>query len=123
MTTHLIHIIESSRSNSAPESFKKRFIDAAEQCVINGTNLDELCKTLSFSKTHLERLVKREFGCSAMKYIEHLRFLNICSQLTNTDKKLSVIAKECGFCDSSHLSVFFKKHSGKTPTKYRNENM
>ena len=121
MTTLLISIIESSKRDLTYESFKNKFIDAAEQCAKKGTSLEDLCKKLNFSKTHLERLTKQEFGCSAMKYIEHLRFLNICSLLTNTDKKLSAIAKECGFCDSSHLSVFFKKHCGKTPTKYRNE--
>ncbi|MEE1043085.1 MAG: AraC family transcriptional regulator [Clostridia bacterium] len=120
MTTLLISIIECTKNNTDSKSFKNKFIAAAEQCAQKGSNLNELCKTLNFSKTHLERLAKQEFGCSAMKYIEHLRYLNICSLLTNTDKKLDVIAKECGFCNSSHLSVFFKKHSGISPVKYRN---
>lgn len=123
MTTLLLLIIEYSQKESDEENFRTLFIKAAEKYATKGVNLDELCKEFNFSKTHLERLSKKEFGCSAIKYIEHLRFLNICSLLTNTTKKLSSIAEECGFCDSSHLSVFFKKHSGKTPAKFRKDDI
>lgn len=119
MTTLLLLIIENAQKENDEENFRTRFIEIAEKYAAKGINLDELCKEFNFSKTHLERLSRKEFGCSAIKYIEHLRFLNICSLLTNTTKKLSVIAEECGFCDSSHLSVFFKKHSGKTPAQFR----
>lgn len=123
MTTLLLLIIENAQLESDEENFRTRFIDIAEKYAVKGINLDELCKEFNFSKTHLERLSKKEFGCSAIKYIEHLRFLNICSMLTNTNKMLSTIAEECGFCDSSHLSVFFKKHCGKTPAKFRKDDI
>lgn len=123
MTTLLILIIENAQNNSGEATFKTRFIDIAEKYATKGVTLDELCKEFNFSKTHIERLAKKEFGCSAIKYIEHLRFLRICSLLTNTTKKLSSIAEECGFCDSSHLSVFFKKHCDKTPSKFRKDDV
>ncbi len=123
MTTLLLLIIEGSGNKNDEESFKAHFIEVAEKHAQKGTNLDELCGEFNFSKAHIERLTKKEFGCSAIKYIEHLRFLHICSLLTNTTKKLSTIATECGFCDSSHLSVFFKKHSGKTPAKFRKDDI
>ena len=121
MTTLLLLIIEKAQNETEEENFRSQFIEAAEKHAVKGIALDELCKEFNFSKTHIERLSKKEFGCSAIKYIEHLRFLNICSLLTNTSKKLSVIASECGFCDNSHLSVFFKKHCGKSPAQYRKD--
>ncbi len=123
MTTLLLLIIENAQKKDEDENFRTQFIEAAKKYAAKGVNLDELCKEFNFSKTHIERLSKKEFGCSAIKYIEHLRFLNICSLLTNTTKKLSEIAEECGFCDSSHLSVFFKKHCGKTPAKFRKDDI
>ncbi len=121
MSELLVTIIE--HVNQAPEQshFRTRFIKAAGQCAEQGASLDELCSIMNFSKTHLERLTKKEFGCSVIEYTNKLRFLKICSLLTTTDKTLATIAEECGFFDSSHLCVFFKKHSGKTPARYRNE--
>ena len=121
MSELLLDIIEIASEEFGQKNFRAQFIQAATQCAQRGANLDELCSMMNFSKTHLERLTKREFGCSAIEYTDKLRFLKICSLLTTTDKTLAAIAEECGFFDSSHLCVFFKKHSGKSPAKYRRE--
>lgn len=121
MSELLAAIIENADQPPEQSHFRTRFIKAASQCAQQGASLDELCSIMNFSKTHLERLTKKEFGCSVIEYTNKLRFLKICSLLTTTDKTLSAIAEECGFFDSSHLCVFFKKYSGKTPSSYRKE--
>ena len=91
----------------------------AENCCNKQSSLEEICSKMNFSKTHLERLVKQEFQCSVMEYVNRLRFVRLCSQLTVTDKTLAQLAEENGFYDSAHLCVFFKKYSGVTPARYR----
>ena len=106
MSELLVDIIESACKEPAQRNFRAQFIQAATHCAQHGASLDELCGMMNFSKTHLERLTKKEFGCSAIEYTDKLRFLKICSLLTTTDKTLAAIAEECGFFDSSHLCVF-----------------
>ena len=38
----------------------------------------------------------------------------------STDKSISTIAVECGFCDSSHLSRMFRHRYDRTPSEVRN---
>lgn len=120
----LVDIFESAEKKSNSErasmaEFRKRFIEIAENCCNKQSSLEEICSKMNFSKTHLERLVKQEFQCSVMEYVNRLRFVRLCSQLTVTDKTLAQLAEENGFYDSAHLCVFFKKYSGVTPARYR----
>ena len=118
MNSLLLNIIENAQSEKK-SAFFKEFMKIAASYDGTGISLDELCRKFAFSKTHLERLTSKEFGCSAVEYFERLRFAKICSDLALTDANLSEIADKYGFCDSSHLSVFFKKRSGMTCAAYR----
>lgn len=124
MNSLLIDIIETAEKKVNPESasmadFRKRFVEVAESCCNHQKSLEEICSIMNFSKTHLERLVKQEFQCSVMEYVNRLRFVRLCSQLVVSDKTLTQLAEENGFYDSAHLCVFFKKYSGMTPAQYR----
>lgn len=119
MSEHLIDILESGDRERKRKNFRIQFIEAAAQVNGRGILLDELCRKMNFSKTHLERLVRQEFGCSVMEYMNRLRYLKVCSLLTATDQTLAEIAEVCGFYDSAHLCVFFKRYSGITPSAYR----
>lgn len=121
MSELLVDIIESANEEQGKKNFRARFIDEAAKCAEARTSLEELCRRMNFSKTHLERLVKQEFGCSVIAYTDKLRYLKVCTLLTTTDQTLAEIAENCGFYDSAHLCVFFKKHCGKTPAAYRKE--
>lgn len=120
----LIDMIETAEKKVNSESasmadFRQRFIEVAENCSNRQKSLEEICSSMNFSKTHLERLVKQEFQCSVMEYVNRLRFVKLCSQLAVSDKTLTELAEENGFYDSSHLCVFFKKFGGITPAQYR----
>jgi len=120
VTDLILRVIDAADLGSRNAAFRSSFQQAVQEYDGKSINLNSLCKTLGFSKTHLERLTKQEFGCSTVEYFDRMRYAKICSQLVFTDKTLAAIAEECGFCDSSHLSVFFKKRSGMTCMKYRN---
>ena len=55
------------------------------------------------------------FGGHLMKIrLRHAREL-----LLSTDKSLTEIAQECGFCDSNYLCLVFRKKYGLPPHQYR----
>lgn len=128
MFSLLAELIEAGENQDASKiganaaAFREKFLMVSRECCADNKSLEEICREMNFSKTHLERLVHREFGCSVKEYVNRLRFQKICSQLLLTDKPLALLAEENGFFDSSHLCVFFKKYSGITPKQYRMEN-
>ena len=101
-------------------NFRNDFIKAASEISFD-YSLDKLCEKMRYSKTHLELLVKKEFDCTVIEYMERIRYMNVCNMLASTDMPLYEIAEKCGFYDSAHLSVFFKKRSGVSPIKYRKD--
>lgn len=83
-------------------------------------SLCELSSKLGISRSCLERMAQKSFGCGLGEYCLRLRFSELCRLLRTTDKKLDEIAEELGFCDASHLAVFFRSRAGCTPGQYRN---
>lgn len=100
--------------------FRSQFLDMVAHDEMLTMSLTEMCQHLAISKTHLERLVHKEFGCSAKEYYNHLKLMKICFFLQNTELSLKEISEKLSFYDESHLSRFFKKNIGLTPLQYRN---
>ena len=107
-------------SSSANQNFRNRFLDMITRDDNLSLTLMDMCAQLAISKTHLERLMREEFGCSAMEYYNKLKFMKACFLLQNTDLTISAISEKLCFYDESHFTRFFKKHCGITPSIYRN---
>ncbi|MBQ8525725.1 MAG: AraC family transcriptional regulator [Clostridia bacterium] len=118
MMSLIIDLAESKRKGIG--SFGEKFVSVVHKYE-NGCSLEQLCTEFFCSKTQLERLVQKEFGCSAVEYVNRIRFKNICNMLVSTDEPLYIIAERYGFYDSAHMSVFFKKRSGISPMRFRRE--
>ena len=54
-----------------------------------------------------------------MDYLKRVRMRAACEMLLFYDKKISEIANECGFSDSSYFCKVFKENVGMTPASYR----
>ena len=105
-------------SRSEKSEFKQKIETITNNENVN-FNLKTLCELTGYSQTHFERLMLKNFGCSAIEYFNRIRINKICSLLKTTSLTLPEIAEKCGFYDTSHLHTFFKKRMGTTPGKYR----
>ncbi|MBQ8508851.1 MAG: helix-turn-helix transcriptional regulator [Clostridia bacterium] len=101
------------------EPFIRRFGEMLDAHGSGNLTLSDMCRHLCLSRTQLERLSARAFGCGASEYCARLRYAKVCSLLRTTEKTLAEIAAETDFCDAGHLSVFFRKRAGVTPGEYR----
>lgn len=84
--------------------------------------LDDMCLRMQMSKSNLERLVQKEFGCSAVEYCNQLRLKRACLYLSSTDLSIRTISELLNFYDESHFSRSFKKQLGTTPSCFRKQN-
>ena len=58
-----------------------------------------------------------------MQYIAHLRMTNAMNLIDNTNYNMAQIAAAIGYDNSMYFSRIFKKHTGLTPTEYKNRNI
>lgn len=81
----------------------------------------QIAASLYITPNYFSRLFKRmtKEGCN--EYIVGKRIEKAKSLLETTSLKTGKIAMMVGYRDTNYFSLAFKKHTGKSPTKYREE--
>lgn len=82
-------------------------------------SLTDLARAAHLSPNYFLKLFKNQTGLTPKEYILQVRLNNARFLLSNTNIKISAIASDCGFNDTSYFSMFFKKRFGLTPAEYR----
>ena len=82
--------------------------------------LEELCTICNFSRQHLIRVFRTEFGMTPKAYILSYR-INCAKELFYREPNLSVkeVAYEMGFEDQHYFSRLFTRVTGQSPTAYK----
>ena len=82
--------------------------------------LDDLCAQCSYSKQHLIRVFREEFGKTPKAYISEHR-INCAKELIYRDPYLSIkeVADEMGFEDAHYFTRLFTKIAGISPSAYK----
>ncbi|MBQ8929674.1 MAG: helix-turn-helix domain-containing protein [Oscillospiraceae bacterium] len=83
-------------------------------------SLDALAREVYLSKSYLSSMFKEETGISLTEYITKVRIEKSKRLLTENSISISAIAMQCGFKDQSYFTKVFKKETGTSPKKYRN---
>ncbi len=81
--------------------------------------LDDISRDLGISKYHLCRQFKSCLGVTIWQQLTALRIRKAEELLLYSHFSLLRIAEISGFPDASYFSAVFKKHTGMTPTAYR----
>lgn len=79
----------------------------------------EIARRMGNSKRQLERYFRTALDTSPQAAFMGLRLSLARHMLENSDKSVSMISVECGFCDSSHLSRMFRRRYGCPPQSVR----
>lgn len=76
---------------------------------------------LNVSARYLAQVCRRIAGKPPKSIIDSYLLKGIMVRLTSTGDTIQMIAHDYGFANQAHLSKFFKKMSGMTPSEYRNK--
>ena len=82
-------------------------------------NVSVIARMTGTSVRQLERTFLAEMGISPKEFYRLMRLRYARWMLLNTDKRVTVVAYECGFADSAHFIRNFKEVYGVTPGKLR----
>ena len=85
----------------------------------NKLSLDETAERVNLSPSYLSKLFKKELNQNFNAYLNQVRVEKSKNYLLNTDIPLIDIAGMCGFEDQSYFSKVFKKFTGSSPGKFR----
>jgi AraC-like DNA-binding protein/ligand-binding sensor protein len=81
--------------------------------------LDSLAREVYLSKSYLSSIFKQETGMSLTAYITKVRIEKSKKMLLEENVSLATIAGQCGFKDQSYFTKVFKKETGRSPKKFR----
>jgi AraC family transcriptional regulator len=111
---------EASRGRSnAPPRWLGRVADLLHARFRDTLSLDEVARTAGVHPAHLARAFRRCYSCTVGEYVRRLRVDQAGCELSRSDAPLTQIALALGFCDHSHFSTVFKRHTGLSPAEYR----
>ena len=82
--------------------------------------LDAIARKLNISQYHFCDLFKQSMVIASYQYLLQQRVARAKHLLRKEpEKAIADIALECGFANQTHFHKHFRKHTGMTPKKYR----
>lgn len=86
-------------------------------------SLDKVCSIMGVSNSYFSSVFKKEVGKSFVTYLTDYRMDIAAGLILDTNEKSYKIAEHVGYLDANYFSYVFKKNSGDTSSKYRNERL
>jgi AraC-like DNA-binding protein len=99
----------------------KQFVQLLEAHYLTTTSLADYATMLHVTTKHLSETVRRCVGLPAGKVIHERLLLEARRLLRYSDLPVAEIAYQLNFEDPSYFSRFFKKHTGFSPSDFREQ--
>ena len=82
-------------------------------------SLNNLASIFGVNPSYLSSLFKKETGVTLTEYVNEKRVERAKELLLSTNLQIQNISQRCGILDVNYFTKTFKKHTGLTPKKYR----
>ncbi len=108
-------------SRSMIDNFKPRLLEImqSEKPYLNGNlKMRELAETLNMTSHQLSELINLEFGINFSEFLNHYRVLE-ARRLLLKEPRVMDAGYKSGFNNKTSFSQIFKRHTGLTPSQYR----
>ncbi len=108
---------------ATPSVERSPFSRAASQLenVTVPVSVEELATKYHMSVGHFIRSFKKAYGYTPMSYRIIKQIEQAKNFLSEMDINISTVSELCGFSDPLYFSRQFKRHTGMSPTEYKNK--
>lgn len=86
-----------------------------ERNLASRISASDVFKQAGYSSTYVERIFRRELGCSIHQYLENERLRKAISLIKSGNLMIKQIAAECGFSSPQYFCRVFKTRYGHSP--------
>ena len=107
--------------NNRSEELYNQFLNAVERYFNRYADVAFYAEQLNVSPRYLGQVTRRIADRSPKSVIDERITTEIALLLTTTSKPLKEIADQLGFSSQAHLSRFFKKQKGLSPSEYKSK--
>ncbi|MGF7049933.1 two-component system response regulator YesN [Paenibacillus sp. DS2015] len=96
-------------------------VDAYVTCNLenDGLTRENVARHVFLSPDYLDRICKKEVGCSVTEYIVRMRMQLAKEMLLMTNLPVGTIASQVGYSNLAHFSRRFKRFEGTNPNAFR----
>lgn len=98
-----------------------QFLQLINKHIRNYQKVDDYCKLLNISRSHLNQIIKKTTGQTASEYIKERILSEIKQELLYSVKSIKQICFEMNFIEISNFNRFFKNATGVSPSLYRTQ--
>ncbi len=116
-----VSVIQSMREDQSALQINKAMQYVREHYTDPELSLKTVCKHVSLSSSYFSSIFKHHKGRTFVEFVTHERMEKAKELLNLTSMKSYEIAYAVGYSDPHYFSGAFKKHTGDTPTDYRNK--
>ncbi|MBW1296031.1 helix-turn-helix domain-containing protein [Aquimarina litoralis] len=97
----------------------QQFQQLVDKLYVDSKNVSDYAEQLNVTPNYLTTAVKQITGKTAKEIIQRRVFLESKTMLSFTGLDVSEVAYQLNFQEPTHFTRFFKKYSGTTPNKFR----
>ena len=108
-----------ARVRRAPPQWLEQARDLLQRSFAERLDISSIARAVGVHPVHFARVFRAWYRSTPGEYVRHLRLDFACQQLAVSSGPLAEIALAAGFCDQSHFSRDFKRHTGMTPAEFR----
>ena len=120
---YMLYLLQMLTTDVPEKEIKTTVFDSllsfVQRNFMNDIGIKDIAFACACSESTVSHLFKSNTGMSVKEYITDLRIKQAKKLLTATDLPILTVAELCGFPNSNYFPTIFKKHTGKTPTDYR----
>ena len=109
-----------ARSGAEPPFLRKIFAQLQRNPDLT---VEEMAAIAGYSRAYLDRVFRQYTGMTPSGYLRDLRMRKAAGLLANTLLSVKEVAAACGFYDTACFCRMFRKRFGRTPSRYREQEL
>jgi len=110
-----------AKANNAQRMLERAVAMLRKEYADPELTMDNVCDTLGISASYLGQLFKKYKESTFVKFLTGIRMEKAKERLASSGDRIVEIALQCGYGDVYYFSHSFKKYTGVSPKKYRED--
>ncbi|MCP1311660.1 helix-turn-helix domain-containing protein [Paenibacillus tyrfis] len=102
-----------------PYAYIQKSIAYIKEHLDQNLSLQQVAKFVHLNPNHFSEVFKRETGLNYIEFVTRERMRRAAEILQESQAKISEVANRVGYEDIKYFSQQFKKHTGQTPSEFR----